>query len=83
MNPEFIGLAAGTLTTAAFVPQAWKVWSSRSTTSISLLMYLVFALGLVLWIVYGWSLGSLSIVLANTITLALAVFILGMKLRHG
>ncbi len=35
-----------------------------------------------MWLVYGWLLGAWPIVIANTITLALALAILAMKLRY-
>lgn len=80
---ELIGFAAATLTTAAFVPQAWKTWKSRSADGISLRMYLIFTLGVVLWLVYGALLGSRPMIIANIITLALALFILAMRIRYG
>ena len=35
-----IGLAAGTLTTIAFIPQVTKIWRTRSTKDLSLGMFL-------------------------------------------
>jgi len=46
-------------------------------------MYSAFTLGVALWLVYGLSLGAWPVVVANTITLALALSILVMKLRYG
>lgn len=81
--PDWIGYAAATLTTAAFVPQAWLTWRTRDVRGISLGMYSVFTLGIVLWLVYGWLLGAWPIVAANAVTLALALGILVMKWRWG
>jgi len=36
---DLLGLFAGTLTTAAFVPQIVKIWRTRSTHDISLGMF--------------------------------------------
>jgi MtN3 and saliva related transmembrane protein len=77
-----LGLIAGTLTTAAFVPQVVKTWRTRSTHDISLGMFALFNTGLVLWLVYGVQIGSLPIVLSNVVTLALALVILFFKLRY-
>jgi len=77
-----LGLIAGTLTTAAFVPQVIKTWRTRSTHDISLGMFALFNSGLVLWLVYGWTIGSLPIVISNAITLTLALTILYFKLRY-
>ncbi len=77
-----LGLIAGTLTTAAFVPQVVKTWRTRSTHDISLVMFALFSTGLVLWLVYGVMIGSLPIVVSNIVTLALALTILFFKLRY-
>jgi MtN3 and saliva related transmembrane protein len=81
--PDWIGYAAATLTTAAFVPQAWLTWRTRDVRGISLGMYSVFTLGIVLWLAYGWLLGAWPIVAANAVTLLLALGILVMKWRWG
>ena len=78
---DWIGYAAATLTTASFVPQAWLTFRTRDVSGISLGMYSVFAVGVALWLAYGLVLGAWPIVVANAITLALALAILVMKLR--
>jgi MtN3 and saliva related transmembrane protein len=83
MSLEWLGYVAAVLTTAAFVPQALKTIRSRDTRGISLAMYVVFTIGVVFWFAYGVSLGSWPMIIANTITFALAAVILGLKLRHG
>jgi MtN3 and saliva related transmembrane protein len=80
---DFVGYVAATLTTIAFVPQAWHTWRTRSTHGISLGMYSTFTAGVACWLAYGILLGAWPIIAANVITLALALFILAMKLRHG
>ena len=79
---DLLGLVAGTLTTAAFVPQVVKAWRTRSTSDISLGMFVLFNIGLVLWLAYGVLIGSWTIVLSNVVTLALALTILFFKLRY-
>ncbi len=80
--PDLIGYGAALLTTAAFVPQAVKSWSSRDLSGISLSMYSLFTLGVGLWLLYGLLIGSWPVILANVITLALAGTVLILKLRH-
>lgn len=77
-----LGLVAGSLTTAAFVPQVVKTWRTRSTEDISLGMFALFALGVFLWLLYGIRIGSLPIVIANGITFFLASIIVVLKLRY-
>jgi MtN3 and saliva related transmembrane protein len=83
MSGDLIGFSAAFLTTASFVPQAWLTFKTRDVSGISLGMYSAFTLGVALWLVYGLSLGAWPVVVANTITLALALSILVMKLRYG
>lgn len=80
---ELIGSMAALLTTISFIPQAWHTWRTRDVSGISLLMYSAFTLGVALWLVYGWLLGAWPIIIANAVTLSLALGILGMKLRFG
>jgi MtN3 and saliva related transmembrane protein len=81
--PDAVGYAAAVLTTISFVPQVWHTWRTRDVAGISLGMYIVFATGVFLWLVYGMLAGAWPIVVANAITLALALAILAMKLRWG
>ena len=78
-----MGAAAGNCTTTAYLPQVIKTWRSRSTTDISLGMFLVMVTGVALWIGYGVAMGDWLIVGANAATLFLTGIVLVLKLRHG
>ena len=80
---DLIGSIAATLTTASFVPQVIKVARSRHTKDISLGMYATFTIGVAMWLIYGITLTSWPIIVANSITLFLAGSVLVMKLRLG
>ncbi|MDP2068468.1 MAG: SemiSWEET transporter [Lutibacter sp.] len=79
---EIIGLIAGILTTAAFVPQVYKTWKSKSAESLSLTMYLVFFVGIILWLIYGISINSLAMIFANAVTGFLVLLLIFFKLRY-
>jgi MtN3 and saliva related transmembrane protein len=79
---DLVGYPAATLTTIAFLPQAWKSWQTRDLSGISLPMYTLFTLGVAFWLAYGILLGSLPIIIGNGITLALASVVLFLKVRH-
>jgi MtN3 and saliva related transmembrane protein len=81
--PTFLGTTAAILTTASFFPQLLHLWRSRSAHAISASMYTIFAIGLLLWIVYGMVIGAWPIVIANSITALQAVAILWMKVRFS
>ncbi len=76
-----VGLAAAALTTTAFVPQALKAWRTRSTGDVSLGMFLMLTVGIALWLTYGILLADVPLLIANAVTLALALAILAAKLR--
>lgn len=78
-----IGMLAAFLTTAAFVPQVVRVMRTRDTRAISLWMYLMFSFGVALWCIYGLLLGLWPVVLANAITLLLALVVILYKLRES
>ena len=79
---DLIGSLAACLTTVSFVPQAWLTFKTRDVSGVSLLMYSVFTVGVALWLAYGVLLRSWPMVIANAITLVLALMILAMKLVY-
>lgn len=80
---NLVGTLAATLTTIAFIPQAWMTWKSKRAEGISLGMYSIFTTGVALWLLYGMIIGAWPVIIANLLTLVLALFILVMKLRFG
>ena len=73
---EIIGLIAAVCTTFAFIPQVIKVWKTKQTKDLSLRMYSIMFMGILLWLVYGIRIDSLSIILANVVTAILVGTIL-------
>ncbi|HLG44542.1 MAG TPA: SemiSWEET transporter [Nitrospirales bacterium] len=78
-----LGLIAGTLTTAAFLPQLVKTWKSKAAKDISFGMLSIFGTGVVLWIGYGVLISALPVILANVVTLLLISAILVLKIKYG
>ncbi len=84
MTPtDLLGLVAATTTTVCFLPQVVRVVRYRDTRALSLVMYLLFVVGILLWLVYGLVLGALPIILANVFTLVQALIILYFKATEG
>ena len=82
LTTDLIGYAAATLTTTAFIPQAVLTWRTRRADGVSLWMYSIFVTGVALWLAYGWLSLAWPVIVANALTLLLAVFILVMKLVY-
>jgi len=80
--PDVLGMIAGTLTTIAFIPQVVKTWRSKSTHDISYGMFILFSLGLLLWLAYGIVIDAMPIIVSNLVTLVLALVILWLKFRY-
>lgn len=77
----YLGYLAAFCTTIAFIPQAIKVFKTKQTKDISLGMFSLLIAGFVLWLWYGILLSSHPIILANSVTLIIAIYILVTKLK--
>ncbi len=77
---SWIGHLAATCTTLSFVPQVWKILESGDTRAISLPMYVLFFIGINLWLIYGLLRQDWPIVYANVITIGLTGVVLQRKL---
>jgi MtN3 and saliva related transmembrane protein len=79
----WVSALAAILTTGAFLPQALHIIRHRETKAISLVMYVAFASGVALWLVFGVLIGNWAIIVSNAITFALTSTIVALKLRYG
>ena len=80
MNVEIFGYIAAILTTAAFLPQLIKTLKTKKADDVSLITLIMFIIGVLCWIIYGYKISSIPILLANLITLILNLLILFSKL---
>jgi len=79
---EDLGFIAAFCTTAAFVPQLTRVLRLRSARDISLPTFLMFSVGVFLWLLYGIYIGSKPVIASNSVTLLLSVSILALKIHY-
>lgn len=79
---DILGLVAGTLTTIAFLPQLHKTWKSKSAKDVSSVMMITFCVGVFLWFIYGLAIHAMPVIVANAVTLILALLILLLKIRY-
>lgn len=78
-NIEILGFFSAFLTTVSFLPQAIQVIKTRDTDSLSLAMYGIFTLGVACWMIYGFMIQNVAVIVANMITFLLAALILSIK----
>ncbi|MGQ0577509.1 MAG: SemiSWEET family sugar transporter [Betaproteobacteria bacterium] len=79
---DAIGFLAGALTTIAFVPQAHKMYTTKSGKDISARMLTIFSVGVLLWLIYGIMIESVPVILTNVATLIVAGTIIALKIRY-
>jgi MtN3 and saliva related transmembrane protein len=79
---QALGFVAAFCTTAAFIPQLVRVLRRRSARDVSLPTFLMFSVGVFLWLLYGLYIGSKPVIASNGVTLVLSVSILVLKLRY-
>lgn len=80
---EMIGYTAAIITTISFLPQMIKIIRLKKTSELSLVMYILYSFGIFLWFIYGLLIWSLPVIIANFVTLILAVIILSFKIKLG
>ena len=83
INIESFGYFAAILTTAAFLPQLIKTLRTKKAEDVSLVTLIMFISGVGFWIIYGYKISSSPILIANTITLLLNLFILISKIFYS
>ena len=79
---ESIGIIGAILTTSAFIPQVYKIYKEKKAQGVSLTMYLIMFVGVLLWLVYGVLIGSIAIIIANSVTAILQLFVIIFKLKN-
>ena len=80
MNVEIFGYIAAVLTTAAFLPQLIKTLKTKKADDVSLITLIMFIIGVLCWIIYGYKISSIPILIVNLITLILNLLILISKI---
>ena len=78
-----ISSIAAVLTTAAFIPQAYKIIHTRETKGVSLWMHMTLAVGVAFWFTLGVMLGNWPMMIANAVTFVLTGVIVAMKAHYG
>ena len=80
---EIIGMAAAVLTTLCMLPQVIKSWNTKKTRDLSWGYLGVLGAALFLWTAYGLLTNDFPIILANSVSAALVLALIALKLRHG
>lgn len=79
---EILGYLAGIGTAIAFLPQTIQTIKEKNVSGLSLGTYIIYCLGVLSWILYGIYLGSIQMIVFNTISLFFSVIILFMIVKE-
>lgn len=82
MSVDTIGYIAGILIIISLIPQIIKSWKTKSTTDLSLTRYLIYVVGVVMWLIYGIVIKNNPMIVMNTINLTLALSVVYLKLKY-
>ena len=80
---DLFGYAAGILVVVYLIPQVIKSWRTKSTKDLSLFGYIIYVIGIILWIIYAILIQNGPVAVMNGIALILAVTMLYLKLKYG
>lgn len=80
---EIIGYAAAFFGTIIMVPQLYKTIKTKHVADLSLSMLVVYIINCTLWGVYGVLIGSMPIMLCNTIALLIGITQTVLKFRYS
>ncbi len=79
---QIIGFAAGVLTGLSQLPQLIKIIREKKTEAISVWMLAVLMSGVALWVVYGFLIDDLPIILTNIVSLVLNIIITVLRIKY-
>lgn len=80
---EILGFIAGSMVAISLLPQVVKAWKTKSTKDLSLSWTLINLGGQILWIIYGYYVGSMALITMSSITLVMTLSLIVLKLRFG
>jgi len=77
-----LGIIAGGIVLAGFIPQIYKGWKTKRLDDLSYLMLGFLCLGMFLWTIYGFFKEDIVIILANTTGILLNTILIVMKFYY-
>jgi MtN3 and saliva related transmembrane protein len=77
-----LGLIAAGFTTVCLLPQLLKVYKTKSTRDISIVMFGLYCGGVFLWLIYGLYRQDIAIIIANSFALTQGLVIIALKLKY-
>ena len=79
----WVGYCAAVVSALSMTPQVIKVYRTKKTDDLSRGAFGTLAAGLFLWLLYGIMIREAPVIAGNAVGLALALYIVIMKMKHG
>ncbi len=79
---DLMGYIAGFLVVVSLLPQVIKSWKTKQTRDISILRYIIYSIGLILWISYALIINNGPVAVMNSVGLVFALSILFLKCKY-
>jgi MtN3 and saliva related transmembrane protein len=79
---EFLGFLAGTCSMLSLVPQVYKTWMTKSAKGVSIQMFIIYEVGVLLWMAYGIIDNKPAIYITNLIVFCLASIQIVLKIKY-
>ena len=80
MHPiEYVGLFGAFLSAITFIPQVIRAWKTKSVGDLSTMMLLIVLTSTIVWLIYGFYLQLIPVIIANSIIFLLTVLLLYFK----
>lgn len=79
---EIVGFAAGTIAIISLLPQVVQCIKSKSTGDLSINMIILLNLSGLLWIIYGFLISSLALMITQVMIYLQSLILLVLKLKY-
>jgi MtN3 and saliva related transmembrane protein len=80
---EIFGLIAGAITSMGFIPQLVKGYKTKKLEDISYYMPAVLAVGMTMWLIYGYLIEALAVMIANAFGITCCFLLIIMKKMYS
>ncbi len=77
-----VGYVAAFLTTFSMLPQIVRIWKLKEARDVSVFMPVMASAGVSLWLVYGVMIGETPIIMANAVSLFVALTTLYFTVKY-
>jgi MtN3 and saliva related transmembrane protein len=79
---DVIGYVAALFTTFSLLPQIIRIWKLKEARDVSLFMPLMVSIGALLWLVYGIMIAEAPVIVANAVSLLVALTTLFVTIKY-